>query len=68
METDDMKAVIAGLAAIGLLATLTLPASAAGSGSGSGVSSSTPKTTSPKKKKKRTGSAVQPALQNVNVT
>jgi hypothetical protein len=54
MEIRPMKALIAGLATIGLLATLTLPASAAGSGSGSGVSSSGTKTTTTKKKKKRT--------------
>jgi hypothetical protein len=47
-----MKALIAGLVAAGLVASLTTAASAQGSGSGSGMSQ--PSTPKPAKKKKKT--------------
>ena len=57
-----MKALVAGIAVIGFVASFAAPSFAAGSGSGSGTTVSKPK---PKKKKKT--SMTPPAIEMIKV-
>ena len=58
-----MKALVAGIAVIGFVASFAAPSFAAGSGSGSGATVSKPK---PKPKKKKT-SMTPPAIEMIKV-